>query len=71
MCCLYFGSSRERFSLLKSPRMIKTESGVFVLSLGSDQRVSVQLISRSRAEECRHSREEINKTPVVSRTAWS
>ncbi len=24
MCCLYFGSSRERFALLKSPRMIKT-----------------------------------------------
>ncbi len=29
MCCLYFGSSRERFALLKSPRMIKTESGCF------------------------------------------
>ncbi len=25
-CCLYFGSSRERFALLKSPRMIKRES---------------------------------------------
>ncbi len=24
---LYFGCSRERFALLKSPRMIKTESG--------------------------------------------
>ncbi len=29
MCCLYFVSSRERFALLKSPRMIKTESGCF------------------------------------------
>ncbi len=29
MFCLYFGSSRERFALLKSPRMIKTESGCF------------------------------------------
>ncbi len=29
MCCLYFGSSRERFALLKSLRMIKTESGCF------------------------------------------
>ncbi len=27
MCCLYFGSSRERSALLKFPRMIKTESG--------------------------------------------
>ncbi len=29
MCCLYFGSSRERFALLQSPRMIKTDSGCF------------------------------------------
>ncbi len=29
MCCLYFGSSQEIFALLKSPRMIKTESGCF------------------------------------------
>ncbi len=29
MCCLYFGSSQERFALLKSPRMIKTGSRCF------------------------------------------
>ncbi len=57
MCCLYFESSWERFALLKSPRMIKTESIVFVLCLWSDQCVSVQLISRSRAVKCKHSRE--------------
>ncbi len=26
-CCLYFGNSLERFALLKSPRIIKIESG--------------------------------------------
>ncbi len=37
MCCLYFDCSREIFALLKSPRMIKTESGAGVLSVWSDQ----------------------------------
>ncbi len=39
MWCLYFGNSRERFASLKSPRMIKTESGcccsVFVIRSAS------------------------------------
>ncbi len=39
MCCLYFGSSRERFALLKSPKMIKTES-VFYCSVSVIRSVS-------------------------------
>ncbi len=30
VCCLYFGSLRKRFALLKSPRMIKTESDIYI-----------------------------------------
>ncbi len=29
VCCLYIGSSRERFDLLKFPQITKTESGFF------------------------------------------
>ncbi len=36
-----------------------------------DQLVSVKLSSRALAEECRHSREWRNKSPVASRTACS
>ncbi len=66
MCCLYFGSSREIFALLKSQRMIKTESGCFRFV---SVICSVRLSSRSLAEECRHTRSEehifFNTVPSV------
>ncbi len=57
---------------IKVPReWLKQSPVVFVLSLWSDQRVSVKLSSGALAEECRHSREWTNRTPTERRTACS
>ncbi len=65
-CCLYFGSSRERFALLKSPRMIKRES-VFQICV---RPAVAWRRSRTRLEARTHSPEGKRKTLGASRTVY-
>ncbi len=67
-CCLYFGSSQERFDLLKSPRIIKTKSRC---CCSASEIRSASFCSRALAEECRHSQEWKNRTSAASIMACS